>query len=175
MKETMESYFVIKNIIDQESIIKVLRVNAINEILRKEFQIFNKYLNLGDKENIGRILKDIKEFCEKYEESVEEIVSIEMIGNYRKSISNDSTIIGKTQISEMKIESVQKFEQNGDFPKCTYPYEFKKFIEDMKKNINENIELIFSIEENGYSIEEILKKIKTNINLEKLKEIAIGL
>lgn len=168
----MESYFVIKNIIDQESIIKVLRVNAINEILRKEIQIFNKYLNLGDKENIGRILKDIKEFCEKYEESVEEIVSIEMIGNYRKSISNDSTIIGKTQISEMKIESVQKFEQNGDFPQNAYPYEFKKFIEDMKKNINENIELIFSIEENGYSIEEILKKIKTKINLEELKEIA---
>lgn len=45
MKEAMESYFVIKNIIDQKSIIKVLRINEINEILKNEFQVFNKYLN----------------------------------------------------------------------------------------------------------------------------------
>lgn len=168
----MQDYFVIKNIIDQESIIKVLRVNKINEILKNEFQVFNKYLNSEEKEIINRILTDIKEFCEKYEESVKEIVSIEMIGNYRKSVSNDSTIIGKTQISEMKIESVKKFEQNGNFPQDSYPYEFKKFIEDMKNKVKENIELIFSIEENGYPIEEILEKIKSNINFEELRRIS---
>ncbi len=168
----MESYFVIKNIIDQKSIIKVLRINEINEILKNEFQVFNKYLNSEKKENINRILTDIKEFCERYEESVEEVVSIEMIENYKKSISNDSTIIGIVQISQMKIESVQKFEQIGNFPQDAYPYEFKKFIEDMKNKIKENLELIFSIEENGYSIEEISEKIKSNVNLEELIKIA---
>lgn len=171
----MQDYFVIGNIIDQESIIKVLRVNKINEILKNEFQVFNKYLNSEEKEIINRILKDVKEFCERYEETLEAILSINMIDDYRKSVINDPVIIGKTQISQMKIESVQKFEQNGDFPQHTYPYEFKKFIQDMKNKIKENLELIFSIEENGYSIEKILKEIKSNTNLEKLKEIAIGL
>mgnify|MGYP000845839805 CR=1 FL=1 len=175
VKETMQDYFVIGNIIDQESIIKVLRVNKINEILKNEFQVFNKYLNSEEKEIINRILKDVKEFCERYEETLEAILSINMIDDYRKSVINDPVIIGKTQISQMKIESVQKFEQNGDFPQHTYPYEFKKFIQDMKNKIKENLELIFSIEENGYSIEKILKEIKSNTNLEKLKEIAIGL
>lgn len=95
-----------------------------------------------------------------------------MIENYKKSISNDSTIIGIVQISQMKIESVQKFEQIGNFPQDAYPYEFKKFIEDMKNKIKENLELIFSIEENGYSIEEISEKIKSNVNLEELIKIA---
>ena len=45
VKETMQDYFVIGNIIDQKSIIKVLRVNKINEILKNEFQVFNKYVN----------------------------------------------------------------------------------------------------------------------------------
>lgn len=171
----MQDYFVIGNIIDQKSIIKVLRVNKINEILKNEFQVFNKYLNSEEEEIINRILKDVKEFCERYEETLEAILSINMIDDYRKSVINDPVIIGKTQISQMKIESVQKFEQNGDFPQHTYPYEFKKFIQDMKNKIKENLELIFSIEENGYSIEKILKEIKSNTNLEKLKEIAIGL
>lgn len=171
----MVSYFVIENIIDQQSIMKIIKIKKINQILINEFQVFNKYLNSEEKEIINRILKDVKEFCERYEETLEAILSINMIDDYRKSVINDPVIIGKTQISQMKIESVQKFEQNGDFPQHTYPYEFKKFIQDMKNKIKENLELIFSIEENGYSIEKILKEIKSNTNLEKLKEIAIGL
>ena len=168
----MVSYFVIENIIDQQSIMKIIKIKKINQILINEFQIFNKYLNSEEKEIINRILTSIKEFCERYEESLEDIFSMDMIENYRKSVCNDSTIIGKIQISQMKIESVQKFEQNGNFPEDSYPYEFKKFIEDMKDKIKKNLELILSIEENGYSIEEILEEIKSNTNLEKLKEIA---